>query len=141
MENKTIRFSKGFIPAAVLSTIVILFGVAGIFTRGINFGIDFKPGLINEIRISPVSAELTYSGNAKATVSVEKDKLEIVVSGTGAENETKSYPYFKYPKLQDIADAINADNIARMSLKSDGNVSSAKLFVNSAVSTLLGKNP
>ena len=141
MENKTIRFSKGFIPAAVLSTIVILFGVAGIFTRGINFGIDFKPGLINEIRISPVSAELTYSGNAKATVSVEKDKLEIVVSGTGAENETKSYPYFKYPKLQDIADAINADNIARMSLKSDGNVSSAKLFVNSAVSTLLGKIP
>ena len=73
MENKTIRFSKGFIPAAVLSTIVILFGVAGIFTRGINFGIDFKPGLINEIRISQVSAELTYSGNAKATVSVEKD--------------------------------------------------------------------
>jgi len=41
MENKTIRFSKGFIPAAVFSIIVIIFGVTGIFTRGINFGIDF----------------------------------------------------------------------------------------------------
>ena len=141
MENKTIRFSKGFIPAAVFSIIVIIFGVTGIFTRGINFGIDFKPGLINEVRISPVAAELTYSGNAKATVSVENDKLQIVVSGTGAENETKSYTYYKYPKLKDIADAVNTDNIVHMDLKSDGNVPSTELFVNSSVSTLLGKVP
>ena len=100
MENKTIRFSKGFIPAAVFSIIVIIFGVTGIFTRGINFGIDFKPGLINEVRISPVAAELTYSGNAKATVSVENDKLQIVVSGTGAENETKSYAYSKIHQIK-----------------------------------------
>ena len=141
MENKTIRFSKGFIPAAVFSIIVIIFGVTGIFTRGINFGIDFKPGLINEVRISPVAAELTYSGNAKATVSVENDKLQIVVSGTGAENETKSYAYSKYTKLKDIADAVNTDNIVHMDLKSDGNVPSTELFVNSSVSTLLGKVP
>ena len=141
MENKTIRFSKGFIPAAVFSIIVIIFGVTGIFTRGINFGIDFKPGLINEVRISPVAAELTYSGNAKATVSVENDKLQIVVSGTGAENETKSYAYSKYTKLKDIADAVNTDNIVYMDLKSDGNVPSTELFVNSSVSTLLGKVP
>ena len=141
MENKTIRFSKGFIPAAVFSIIVIIFGVTGIFTRGINFGIDFKPGLINEVRISPVAAELSYSGNAKATVSVENDKLQIVVSGTGAENETKSYAYSKYTKLKDIADAVNTDNIVHMDLKSDGNVPSTELFVNSSVSTLLGKVP
>ena len=141
MEKKTIRFSKGFIPAAVFSTVVILFGIAGIFTRGINFGIDFQPGLINEVRISSPAAELTYAGNAKATLSLEKDKLEIVVSGTGAENETKSYLYTAYPTVKDLAAAVNADTVAHMKVLGTGNAPSSALFVNSAVSPLLGKMP
>lgn len=141
MEKKIIRFSKGFIPAAVFSTVVILFGIAGIFTRGINFGIDFQPGLINEVRISSPAAELTYAGNAKATLSLEKDKLEIVVSGTGAENETKSYLYTAYPTVKDLAAAVNADTVAHMKVLGTGNAPSSALFVNSAVSPLLGKMP
>jgi protein-export membrane protein, SecD/SecF family/protein-export membrane protein SecF len=141
MEKKIIRFSKGFIPAAVFSTVVILFGIAGIFTRGINFGIDFQPGLINEVRISSPAAELTYAGNAKATLSLEKDKLEIVVSGTGAENETKSYLYTIYPTVKDLAAAVNADTVAHMKVLGTGNAPSSALFVNSAVSPLLGKMP
>ena len=141
MEKKIIRFSKGFIPAAVFSTVVILFGIAGIFTRGINFGIDFQPGLINEVRISSPAAELTYAGNAKATLSLEKDKLEIVVSGTGAENETKSYLYTAYPTVKDLAAAVNADTVAYMKVLGTGNAPSSALFVNSAVSPLLGKMP
>lgn len=141
MEKKIIRFSKGFIPAAVFSTVVILFGIAGIFTRGINFGIDFQPGLINEVRISSPAAELTYAGNAKATLSLEKDKLEIVVSGTGAENETKSYLYTAYPTVKDLAAAVNTDTVAHMKVLGTGNAPSSALFVNSAVSPLLGKMP
>ena len=141
MEKKIIRFSKGFIPAAVFSTVVILFGIAGIFTRGINFGIDFQPGLINEVRISSPAAELTYAGNAKASLSLEKDKLEIVVSGTGAENETKSYLYTAYPTVKDLAAAVNADTVAHMKVLGTGNAPSSALFVNSAVSPLLGKMP
>ena len=141
MEKKIIRFSKGFIPAAVFSTAVILFGIAGIFTRDINFGIDFQPGLINEVRISSPAVELTYAGNAKATLSLEKDKLEIVVSGTGAENETKSYLYTAYPTVKDLAAAVNADTVAHMKVLGTGNAPSSALFVNSAVSPLLGKMP
>ena len=141
MEKKIIRFSKGFIPAAVFSTGVILLGIAGIFMRGINFGIDFQPGLINEVRISSPAAELTYAGNAKATLSLEKDKLEIVVSGTGAENETKSYLYTAYPTVKDLAAAVNADTVAYMKVLGTGNAPSSALFVNSAVSPLLGKMP
>ena len=141
MEKKIIRFSKGFIPAAVFSTAVILFGIAGIFTRGINFGIDFQPGLINEVRISSPAAELTYAGNAKATLSLEKDKLEIVVSGTGAENETKSYLYTAYPTIKDLAAAVNADTVAYMKVLGTGNAPSSALFVNSGISPLLNMTP
>lgn len=141
MEKKIIRFSKGFIPAAVFSTVVILFGIAGIFTRGINFGIDFQPGLINEVRISSPAAELTYAGNAKATLSLEKDKLEIVISGTGAENETKSYLYTAYPTVKDLAAAVNADTVAHMKVLGTGNAPSSALFVNSGISPLLNMTP
>ncbi|MGP1459079.1 MAG: protein translocase subunit SecF [Treponema sp.] len=141
MEKKIIRFSKGFIPAGVFSVLLIAFGAAGLFTRGINFGIDFKPGLINEVRISPVAAELTYSGSAKAALSLENDKLEIVVSGTGAENETKSFAYGTYPTLNELAAAVNADNALHMEIKGTGNAPSSALFVNSGVSPLLSNAP
>lgn len=141
MENKIIRFSKAFVPCAIFSSAVILFGIAGFFTRGINFGIDFKPGLINEIRISPVCAELRYSGNAKVTLDLGKDAMQIIVSGTGAKNETKSYPYAEYPTVKAVADAVNADAVVNMELKSDGSEAAEALFVDSSVSPVLGNTP
>lgn len=50
--KKRISFSKGFIPCAILSLVVIAVGVFSIVTRGINFSIDFKPGYIEEVQIS-----------------------------------------------------------------------------------------
>lgn len=141
MEKKIVRFSKGFVPCAIFSSVVILFGIVGFFTRGINYGIDFKPGLINEIRISPVCAELRYSGNAKVTLELGKDAMQIIVSGTGAKNETKSYPYAEYSTVKAVADAVNADAIVSMELKSDGAEASEALFVDSSVSPVLGNTP
>ena len=58
---KTVKnFSKGFVPCAIISIAIILFGAAGLFTKGINFGIDFVPGLLEEVKIT-ASAE----GNAE----------------------------------------------------------------------------
>ena len=36
MEKKLIHFSKFFLPAAIISSVIILFGVAGFVTRVIN---------------------------------------------------------------------------------------------------------
>ena len=49
--KKRIAFSKGFLPCAILSCVVILSGVFSFVTRGINLGIDFKPGSIEEVTI------------------------------------------------------------------------------------------
>lgn len=49
--KKRIAFSKGFLPCAILSCLVILSGVFSFVTRGINLGIDFKPGSIEEVTI------------------------------------------------------------------------------------------
>ena len=56
---KTVKkFSKAFPACAIVSAVLIAFGIAGIFIRGINFGIDFVPGLVEEVRIAPAAIEL-----------------------------------------------------------------------------------
>ena len=59
MTRKTIHFSKGFLPCAIVSTIIILSGIAGFFIRGINFGLDYRPGLLEEVRIAPAVVDVS----------------------------------------------------------------------------------
>lgn len=47
--KKTLKFSKGFLPCAILSIILIVGGIVSAMTRGINFGLDFKPGMIETV--------------------------------------------------------------------------------------------
>ena len=49
--KKRISFSKGFLPCAIFSCLVIASGVFSLVTRGINLGIDFMPGAIAEVSI------------------------------------------------------------------------------------------
>ena len=39
--KKRIQFNKAFLPCAILSVLIIAFGIVSIATRGINFSIDF----------------------------------------------------------------------------------------------------
>ncbi len=141
MEKKLIHFSKFFLPAAIISIAIIIFGVVGFVTRGINFGIDFKPGLVEEVRIAPVSVELTYSGSAKVTADISKASFDLIISGSGAENETKIFAYSDYATVKDIVDALNGVDYVSAVLKTDGSEPSSLLFVSSDVSTQLSAEP
>lgn len=141
MEKKVIHFSKFFLPAAIISSVVIIFGVVGFITRGINLGIDFKPGFVEEVRIAPVAVELTYSGSAKVTADLSKDSFDLIITGSGAENETKVYPYSEYATVNDIVKALNEVSGVSAVVKTDGTEDSSLLFVNSAVSTQLTNSP
>ena len=138
--KKVIHFSKVFLPCAIFSLALIILGIVGFCTKGINLGLDFKPGLIEELRIAPVAVEVTYSGNAKATIDLERDRADVVISGTGAENQTASFLYSSYPTVKELADALNTVEGVSAKVLSSGDESSYKIFVNSAVSTQLTKD-
>ena len=105
---KTVKnFSKAFPACAIASAAIIVFGIAGIIVRGINFGIDFVPGLVEEVRIAPAAIELTYKGSAGVSVETSNVALDLVISGTGAENETKSFTYGQNATVQDMANALS----------------------------------
>jgi len=53
MSKKVIHFSKGFVPCVILSVLLILSGIFVLITKGLNLGIEFKAGLLEDIRIAP----------------------------------------------------------------------------------------
>ena len=133
---KRLNFNKGFLPCAVLSLAVIVFGIVGLVTKGINFGIDFKPGLIEEVRVAPPVAEVTYNGSAKVAMELSAGQLDLVISGLGAVNETRSFSFAEFTTVGTLAAEMN--KVSGVNVKVlNADFASTKLFLNSAVSNQL----
>lgn len=130
---KTVKqFSKAFPACAIVSVVLIAFGVAGIFIRGINFGIDFVPGLVEEVRIAPSAIELTYKGSANVSVETSNVALSLVISGTGAENETKTFTYGQNPTISDMAAALNGVEGVTATVVNSASADSYGIYTDSA---------
>ncbi|MDE5798036.1 MAG: protein translocase subunit SecF [Treponemataceae bacterium] len=139
--RKVIHFSKFFVGAVILSLVLIASGIVSVVTRGINFGLDFKPGMIEEFRIDPTVLELTYGGSATITVDPSETGLDLVVSGVGAENRTVTLRYEDNPTVADLAQKISEVEGIGVNVLDGAVASGDGLFVNSAVSTTLGATP
>ena len=139
--RKVIHFSKFFVGAVILSLVLIVSGIVSVVTRGINFGLDFKPGMIEEFRIDPTVLELTYGGSATITVDPSETGLDLVVSGVGAENRTVTLRYEDNPTVADLAQKISEVEGIGVNILDGAVASGDGLFVNSAVSTTLGATP
>lgn len=137
MARKVYKFSKFFVPAVVLSAVLILGGIVSVLVRGINFGLDFKPGMIEEIKIAKTALELSYSGSATISLNTDADGVQLVVSGVGAENRTVDIPYTDVSKISDVAKRISEVEGIGAKVVGDGEIPSGGLFVNSNVSTTL----
>ncbi|MDE5614073.1 MAG: protein translocase subunit SecF [Treponemataceae bacterium] len=139
--RKVIHFSKFFVGAVILSLVLIASGIVSVVTRGINFGLDFKPGMIEEFRIDPTVLELTYGGSATITVDPSETGLDLIVSGVGAENRTVTLRYEDNPTVADLAQKISEVEGIGVNILDGAVASGDGLFVNSAVSTTLGATP
>ena len=133
---KTIKFNKGFIPTAIISGIIILAGVVGLFVKGINFGLDFRPGMIEEVRVAEPVAEIGYNGSAKVSMDLSAGQMDIVISGVGATNETRSFNFNVVKTVSELAAEVNKIDGVVMNVR-NGSYDTTKLFLNSAVTNQL----
>ena len=138
--KKTINFNKGFLPAAVFSCLIIVFGIVGFCVKGINLGLDFRPGLIEEVRVASPVAEISYNGPAKVTMDLSAGQMDIIISGTGADNETRSFNFAVIKTVGDLAAEVNKISDVNMTVK-NASYDSTKLFLNSAVTNQLTSTP
>jgi preprotein translocase subunit SecF len=106
--KRVIQFSKGFVPAAVLSSVLAVAGIVGyIAMGGFNLGVDFQAGLIQEVRFAPSAFTMTWSGRGNATVSFDRTSLYVVISGAGVEGRTHAFPLTDYRTLEELTGALN----------------------------------
>lgn len=138
--KRVFPFSKYIVPAVVLSAVLILSGLIPLLTKGINFGIDFKPGLVTEVRLVEPVMELTYNGAASVAVEINPWDVTLVISGVGAENETRVYPFAEYATVGDMAAAMS--EVEGVSAKAiTASIPADGLFANSAVASVLSSVP
>ena len=135
--KKVIKFSKFFIPAVVLSAVVIVCGIVCAATRGINFGLDFKPGMIEEVRIAPTVLKVSYNGTASISLDMNEVGMDVVISGIGEENRTETILYVDNPTTLDVAKKLNAISGINVTAVVNQPISEDGLFLNSAVSAKL----
>jgi preprotein translocase subunit SecF len=139
--KRIIPFSKFFVPAAVLSILLVVGGIAGYFLRGFNLGVDFQAGLIQEIQFAPAAFEITYEGQGNASISLNRSSLTIVISGAGIDEVQYDYPFARYPTLGDLVRALAAVEGAGTRTVGPGDTRSSWLIQSAQGNPLLGKDP
>ena len=103
--KKTIKFSKLFGVMVVVSCVVIS-GIAGLFTKGINFGIDFQAGFIEKVRFAPSAFILTYDGEKNIQVAQNSQGIDVTVISVDTENKVVSFKYTDYSTVGQFIEAI-----------------------------------
>jgi len=139
--KKVIRFSKFFIPSTILSSAIIIAGIVMLFTKGINFGIDFKPGLVQEVRVSTAAFEVSYRGASSITIETSAQGVDLVVTGLGSEKTTHSFGYIDYKTVGELVKAMNAVEDVSSVLLASSDTPASELFTSSAFSNVLSSVP
>jgi preprotein translocase subunit SecF len=139
--KKVIKFSKLFLPCAIGSTVIILSGIVGLFTKGINYGIDFQAGFIEKVTIAPTALSLSYSGAQSVTVDQSSTKLDFVITGVADDNKTVSFPYAEYPTVGAFTSAIAAVPGVSINVSAPADTALKSVFPDSGTLNRLSATP
>ena len=135
--KRVIRFSRFFIPALIISAVILISGMYRLFTVGINFGIDFKPGLMQDVKIADTVFTLSYTGTSSVSVDTSAQGFNLVVSGLGSEKTTHSFGYLQYKTAGEMLAALNAVPGIEAKLEVPENTPVSNLFTSSSLSRML----
>lgn len=139
--QKTIKFSRLFVPCAILSLVLIIFGVAGLFTKGINFGIDFKAGFIEKVKIAPTAFTLTYDGAKTVVYSQSNDGIDIVSTSVDGDSEALTFPFEQYKTIRSFAEALKDFEGLGLQLSAPEETLLSSVFIGSQTLPRLSNTP
>lgn len=106
--KRIVQFSRGYVPAAILSTVLIVLGIVGYLVKGFNYGVDFQAGINQTVQLAFPAVDLTYSGKGTAVLTVKDAGATIVFSGAEIEGKTLSFPFAEYKTVDALAKALGA---------------------------------
>jgi preprotein translocase subunit SecF len=139
--RKTIRFSKFFLPAVLISSVLIAIGLIGYAFKGFNLGVDFQAGINQTLQLAFPVAEVSYTGKGNADLTVSDTAVTLVLSGAEVEKKTILFDYKTYPTIADIATALQAQADVHVKIEQGQESTQASLLVPSFQgNTLLNTN-
>ena len=102
--KRVIPFSRYSIPAAIVSITLTVFGIFGLFheDRGINLGIDFQPGLLQEIQFAPFAFGISYEGSGNINVSIGLSQMDIIITGAMIGEISHRFPFASYANMGEL---------------------------------------
>ena len=141
--KRVIKFSGFFLPAMVLSLLLVCGGLAAyIAMGGFNLGIDFKAGQIQELRIAPRAFSITYSGKGNATFSFTRSGLELVISGPDTDGATYSFNFAEYTTLDNLVTALkNSTDGVNIEMEAPGSIQTAWFIQNAHGNPQINSEP
>lgn len=105
--KKIIRFSKFFVPAAIISCVLAALGITGyIVNKGFNLGVDFQAGLIQEVQLAPTAFDVKWTGTSNAILSHDSTNISIVITGSGVESRTYTFSFNEYNTVGSLTRAM-----------------------------------
>lgn len=107
--KRIIRFDKFFVPAVIMSSTIIIFGLIGYFTKGFNLGVDFQAGINETIQLAFPAGQVTFSGKGNAELTVSENQLTLVFSGAEAQKRTVTLDFKTYPTIADVKTALQKE--------------------------------
>ena len=140
--KKTLRFSKFFLPAAIISAILVILSISGYFiNKGFALGVDFQAGLIQEVKIAPTAFSLRWNGISNAVLQSDRNGLYIIVSGSGVDSKTYSYTFGEYATIGSIKRAMEQQlSDIEVTMPANENINSQWLIFSSQGNPVLSKD-
>ncbi len=140
--KRIIRFSKFFVPAVVMSSIIILLGLIGYFTKGFNLGVDFQAGINETIQLALPAGQVSFTGKGNAELTISESQLTLVFSGAEAQKRTVTLDYKAYPTIGDIVAALEKEpEIKVTTTEGSETIPSSSLVPTYQGNSLLSQNP
>jgi preprotein translocase subunit SecF len=140
--KKTIRFSKFFLHAAVISCIFVVFSLSGyILNKGFALGVDFQAGLIQEIKVAPTAFSIRWNGSTNAVFQSDRNGLYIIISGSGVDARTHSFTFSEYASIGSIKRAMEQEiDDIEIEMPANENINSQWLIFSSQGNPVLSKD-
>jgi preprotein translocase subunit SecF len=127
--NRTIKFSKLYIPAAVLSSAIMLSGIVGYFIfGGFNLGVDFRAGINETVRLALPAMEVTYSGEGTATLDIAEKSATLVIVQTKNDDKTVKIPFDQFKTVGELAAALNGYAGVKATVKGSSEIGSGAII-------------
>lgn len=127
--KRIIRFSKYFLPAAIVSAVLIALGLVGLATKGFNLGVDFQAGVNQTVQLAIPVGQVSYSGKGNAEMRISDEAVVLVFSGAEVEQKTTTVAFSSNPTIADVAKSLAAEAGVEVSLEADQGSQASNLLV------------